>query len=257
MADTPTSLPLVQGLWVGRSLSVMERLSIASFLQHGHPYHLYVYDDPGPVPAGAVLRDAAEILSADRIFTYRRHRTYSGFSNLFRYRLLFGRGGCWADTDLVCLRPVTAAADLLFAGQRVHFPRRLWRGAVQATNCFIKAPAAAPVMGHCHHTADGLDPQRLRWGQTGPDLVRAAVRRFGLGFAVLPATAFCPVNWWRWQLSVDAGFGRRWRRAMAHGEEMPFGIHLWHEMWRRSQTDPDRRQAPDCIYEQLKARYLG
>ena len=31
---------VVQGLWIGDRLSVMERLSIASFLRNGHQYHL-------------------------------------------------------------------------------------------------------------------------------------------------------------------------------------------------------------------------
>jgi hypothetical protein len=33
---------IIQGLWVGPELSVMEQLSVSSFLRHGHQYHLYV-----------------------------------------------------------------------------------------------------------------------------------------------------------------------------------------------------------------------
>src|SRR5258706_6206464 len=36
---------IIQGLWIGPTLSQMEQLSIASFLANGHEYHLFVYDD--------------------------------------------------------------------------------------------------------------------------------------------------------------------------------------------------------------------
>ena len=44
----------IQGLWIGTDLSIMERLSITSFLQQGHDYHLYVYDELPNVPAGTL-----------------------------------------------------------------------------------------------------------------------------------------------------------------------------------------------------------
>jgi hypothetical protein len=33
----------------------MERLSIASFLANGHPYHLFVYNDVRHIPAGVIV----------------------------------------------------------------------------------------------------------------------------------------------------------------------------------------------------------
>src|SRR5438105_1989553 len=89
---------VIQGLWVGERLSVMERLSIASFLHHGHAYHLYTYGPVAGLPAGAVRQDARAILPESMIFQYRDHASYAGFSNYFRYKLLLERGGWWVDT---------------------------------------------------------------------------------------------------------------------------------------------------------------
>ena len=97
--------PIIQGLWIGAELSVMEQLSIASFLRNGHEYHLYTYAELANVPAGTVIRDANEILPAAAIFQYKDRPSYAGFSNFFRYKLLLERGGWWVDSDLVCLRP--------------------------------------------------------------------------------------------------------------------------------------------------------
>ncbi|MGH9824062.1 MAG: glycosyltransferase, partial [Blastocatellia bacterium] len=95
---------LVQGLWVGSHLSKMERLSIQSFIDNGHPYHLYTYGRVDNIPGGANVLDGNEILDESGIFQYEQHRSYSAFSNVFRYKLLLERGGWWVDTDMVCLK---------------------------------------------------------------------------------------------------------------------------------------------------------
>src|SRR4030095_1161151 len=82
----------IQSLWIGAELSNMERTSIQSFLDHGHQYHLYAYQDVANVPAGAVLKDGNEIFPASLIFQYSDRKTYAAFSNVFRYKLLLERG---------------------------------------------------------------------------------------------------------------------------------------------------------------------
>src|SRR2546423_1207898 len=96
---------IIQGLWIGPELSVMEQLSIASFMRNGHEYHLYIYDEPKNVPVGALIKDANEILPAASVFQYKQYPSYSGFSNFFRYKLLLERGGWWVDTDTICVKP--------------------------------------------------------------------------------------------------------------------------------------------------------
>src|ERR1700678_418306 len=117
----------------------MERLCIESFLQNGHPFHLYVYEDVAGVPAGTELRDANQILPASRIFQYYEHASYSGFSNFFRYKLLLEFGGWYTDTDMVCLRPFDFESDYVFSSQGIRTPRMV--------NCGVmKAPPASDIM---------------------------------------------------------------------------------------------------------------
>src|SRR5688500_2143966 len=75
---------IIQGLWIGNTLSTMEKLSIASFLRHGHIYHLYSYNQLADVPTGAVVKDAREVLPESAIFQYRDRPSYAGFANFFR-----------------------------------------------------------------------------------------------------------------------------------------------------------------------------
>ena len=112
--------PLIQSLWIGDRLSTMERLCITSFLEHGHPFHLYVYDEVANVPRGVILEDATEIMPRDKIFRYKEHDSVSGFSNLFRYKLLLERGSYWVDSDEICLAPFPSEPEYVFASEAVQ-----------------------------------------------------------------------------------------------------------------------------------------
>jgi hypothetical protein len=86
----------------------MELLCIKSFMAHGHNFHLYTYTPVTGVPEGCIVKDGCEILGSDMIFTYPNgpeRGSYGGFANMFRYKLLFDRGGYWVDLDIVCLKP--------------------------------------------------------------------------------------------------------------------------------------------------------
>ena len=64
---------IIQTLWVGVTLSVMERLCLSSFVKNGHEVHLYAYYDIDNVPEGVTIKDGREILPEDMIFKYKEH----------------------------------------------------------------------------------------------------------------------------------------------------------------------------------------
>jgi hypothetical protein len=234
---------LVQGLWVGRRLSVMERLSIASFLHHGHEYHLFAYEDVEGLPTGAVLRDANAILPESMIFQYRDHASYAGFSNYFRYKLLLDRGGWWADTDVVCLRPFDFDEPHVFASELIKDGREV------AGSGIIKAPLGSEAMFYAWDRCLARDPKELTWGETGPMLVGQAIARFGLERYLQPHRTFSPVSYHEWKSLLDPAV--TWRF-----DDSTRAVHLWNEMWRRGGADKDGDYHRDCLYERLKAEYL-
>src|SRR5262245_10649377 len=157
---------IVQTLWIGPRLSTMERLSIASFLRHGE-VHLYVYENPEGIPEGTTILDARKILPADSIFTYASNGSYAGFSNFFRYKLLLERGGWWVDTDRVALRRFDFETPYVFSSEEEN-------GAEVPNAGAIMAPPGSAVMEYAWDYCRRQDPQTLRWGQTGPALLRSA-----------------------------------------------------------------------------------
>ena len=233
----------IQGLWIGPELSLMEQLSISSFLQNGHDYHLYVYDEVKNIPAGTVIRNANEILPAARIFQYKHRPSYAGFANHFRYKLLLERGGWWADTDIVCLKAFDFPDEYVFSSEINH------RGVEVVASGIIKVPAGSGIMAYAWKVCESKNPNRLVWGETGPKLMTKAVRKFSLKGYKKSSRVFCPVDYEEWQtvLQPDVGLSL---------DDGTFAIHLWNEMWRVAGQDKNAQYHELCLYEKLKRTYL-
>lgn len=220
----------------------MERLSIASFLANGHPFHLYTYDEVRGVPPGVELRDAREILPESMIFQYAEQKSYAGFANFFRYKMLLDRGGWWSDVDSVCLRPFEFDAPYVFSSE-------LHEGVRYVNNGTIRAPEGSPLFAEAWEICRGKDPAALGWGETGPRLVSALVASHGLEAHVQPPEVFCPLGYEQWATLLEP--------EPPPVPDAARAIHLWNEMWRRAGYDKNAAYPPSCLYEQLKARYLG
>ena len=221
----------------------MEILSIRSFLHHGHDYRLYVYEPVMNLPEGAVACDANEILPASSIFQYTDFRSYAGFSNFFRYKLLLERGGWWVDTDIVCLRPFDFAARYVFASEKIR------SGAVPAS-AVIKCPVASEAMSYAWSVCAAKEPALLTWGETGPRLVAEVINRFSLEPFLHPPEVFCPVSCHDWETLMAPG-------AALDLDVASYSIHLWNEMWRYYGRDKDGSYPSQCIYARLLNKYCG
>ena len=234
---------IVQGLWIGQSLSTMEQLSIMSYLENGCEYHLYTYEDVAGIPPRVILKDANEILPSSMIFQYREHRSYAGFSNYFRYKLLLEKGGWWSDLDIICLKPLTFDADYVFASEQNMYNTEV------ATSGIAKAPQGAEILEMAWTICTSKDTRKLKWGETGPELMDELIKKFSLHRYVQSAATFCPIPPHRF---YEALFPGHWVTF----DERTFTVHLWNEMWRRLSLDKDEIYAPKCLYERLKRMYL-
>lgn len=234
---------IIQGLWIGPELSVMEELSISSFLLHGHEYHLYVYDDVENIPVGTVVKDANEIMPSSRIFRYKRSPSYAGFANFFRYKLLLERGGWWADTDTICLKCFDFPEPYVFSSEINR------KGYEAVNNGIIKSPVGSQIMAYNWEVCQTKNPARLAWGETGPRLMARAVRKFSLDGYQKTHHTFCPVDYEEWDNVLQPGFE-------IPLDDRTYAIHLWNEMWRMAGQDKNGQYHHNCLYEQLKRRYL-
>jgi len=259
------ALPVIQMFWHGTPLSRVEQLSLASFVHHGHAVHLYAYEPIEGVPAGVTVRDAREILAYELLFLHRRTRSLAPFADWFRYRLLFERGGIWADADMVCLKPFDYAQARVFG----------WQDEELINNAVIGLPAGDPLAkwmaDACEHPNRWLPydsfqmrlrklrrrilrgNQRgdVRWGESGPIGLTPAIRHFGYTAEALPVAHFYPVPHERFRVLFE---------SPSANDELHFdgsrAVHLWNNMLAHGSMSKDQRFPADSPFEQLCARYL-
>lgn len=115
------ALPTIVSFWHG-PLSWLERLCITSFVQHGHAFHLYTYDEVTGLPEGAVWHDAAKIMPQSEMFFYKNAHTPAVFADLFRLKLMQQQKGIWADCDVYCLHPFKDLGDYIFGLEKPPGP---------------------------------------------------------------------------------------------------------------------------------------
>jgi len=242
----------IQSLWIGPRLSAMERLCIFSFLRHGHEFHLYTYEDVQNVPDGTMIEDAGSILPRSKVFTYpdypsipKQAGSYAGFADFFRHKLLLDKSGWWVDMDLICIRPFDFPSEYVFSSGCMWPNSKKYRPNVGA----LKAPPGSPAFKFTWGKCQQIDVSMLAWGDVGPHLIEDAVQEFKLQPYVQAPHVFCPVDGNDWKQVLDPAIAWNFPQDT-------YAIHLWNELWRREGQDKDAVYPPDCLYEQLKRKYL-
>lgn len=256
----------VQSLWIGGSLSTMERLSAASFVANGHPYHLYTYGDVDGTPPGVEVRDASEILPEDTVFANTGKGIgeggFAGFSDWFRYELMSRRGGWWVDTDVVCVRPFE------FERASVVATSREGKWGTPALGCVLRLPPGDPLLEFCLdvcRTEDIVTMVEKSYPAIGPHLIQRGIRELELAKYEVGPDVFCPINWRHVQYFWDrplARFVYNLKRSIRGGEKVgrltaeTKGIHLWSGGWGAAGANKDATYPRSSMYERLKHRYL-
>ncbi len=257
---TPSALPTIHMFWHGAPLTRLERLCLTSFVRNGHPLDLHVYEEPAGVPSGVRLADANRTLARELIFRHRRTGSIALFADWFRYRLLRERGGIWADTDVVCLKPLDYPHEHIFA----------WENRDWLNNAVLGLPAGDPLAAWmaagCEDPNrilpyDGLAARlrkwkrrylqgnrrdRVRWGEYGPKGLTLAARHLGVLDHALPTAHFYPVSCDGWQRLFSSAPGYTFPAESR-------AVHLWNNML--AGVDKNARFAADSPLERLCARY--
>lgn len=275
----------IQSFWIGGDLGELERLSVSSFLFHGHPYHLYTYQDLKNVPPGVQLMNANQIIPFKE--AYKDHRgSWAPFSDWFRCELLYKKGGYWMDMDMVCLRKIELDQEIVIVEEAPGAPN-------MAVLKFPKQHPYTKVMAHrCHEPAltywrdfllfskhrtyrsvissnIRLFLRGLRFSFLSVCLGKKAVRkRMGAKLAgprhmknnrqwqylseyVLKPKTFYPVHCSLFLSLLDETY---------QGVDNPFpnsyAVHFYKSMMDRKNKSRQLKIHPDSFYAKMKRRYL-
>jgi hypothetical protein len=221
--------PLAQSLWVGKRLRWIEQLAICSYLDNGWRFQLYTYDDVENTPMGCEVLDANAIIPRKDVF---REGFGSGlhagsvgaFSDLFRYRLLYERGGMWTDTDVINIRRYDPD------GHRFISTEVSDAGLVTLNGAIMAAPARHPFMERAYERAcELINADGVFFTRIGPYLLAELLVEAGVDSMTLMPTNFLSAVFWMSTanlLQPYEDFARRLR------EQEVVNLHVYTEMWR-------------------------
>jgi hypothetical protein len=237
---------VIQSLWIGPTLSLVEQLCIRSHIYHGHRFVLYTYSDVKDVPEGVEIRDANDILDESKIF-----RTHNGsvahFSDWFRWVMLFKVGGFWVDMDLIALKNFDENEELIFGNERYgkvnisclkfpkgHFMAKYMADACENPNHILKYdPMRTRIKKILRYYVFGNKRSNVGWGEAGgPVGFRKALKHFNLGHIAKETPYFYPIPADSWRHIFD-DFHQKFPSFLNDS----FGIHLWNEHIRRNKKD--------------------
>ncbi|MCB9276628.1 MAG: hypothetical protein H6564_21530 [Lewinellaceae bacterium] len=232
---------IVHGLWVGPALSPLEELCLRSFVAMGHEFHLWLYEPLGhELPKGVVARPAQDILPAESIFRYRYGNQFghglgslAGFSDIFRYKLLYEKGGWWADMDITCLQPLEFDAPYVFRPHDV----------LPVVGNLMKCPKGSPLMEACFREAQQQVTADNRDWLLPIRILNNNISRFQLDTYIIDIT-----NKDRWEvveyfIHHNATFSRKW-----------YAFHWMNEEWRGRGIDKNVVPRASALW-QLLVRY--
>jgi glycosyltransferase involved in cell wall biosynthesis len=219
----------VNSFWHGAALPLNSWLCLKSFIDHGIAVSLYCYE-PIEVPPGVDLRDAGQILPRSRLFACRtgpRLGSVNAFSDLFRYKQLFEKGGWWVDTDVLCLQATLPSQPLVFGWESEHelgtavlkFPRGHWL----VEKLYIATEAIIEGRGNS-----------LQWGEIGPSLLTYMVREHGLMEVASPSQVIYPISYSEFDVLLRP---EKLEYVQRRTNDSIF-LHLWQEMHRRAGLKP-------------------
>mgnify|MGYP001551932884 FL=1 len=237
----------IQSLWIGGQLSKVEQLCIQSFIDHGHEFHLYAYEQITNAPQGTQLHNAREIIGEDAIFTYKNgwgKGSVSGFADWFRLLMIQKNGGWWVDMDIICLKKFDFAADIIFCSSFEGEYGQL------VNNCVFKAPGDSQFVTYCLDQIALIDMKTMGFGLAGPFLFQKAVKELQLENNMLPYQYFNPISWRNVNELILGKMSRTNQvkeilRPLLKPGTMPgrkigpesYTVHFWNEVWKTGKLD--------------------
>ena len=208
-------------LWVGNPMSMIQKISLASFVYHKHDIVLYVYDMNMSVPIGIKKADANEIIPESEIFL--DNGSYAAFSDVFRYRMIKKTGLAWVDADTTCLSPDWDSLGDTYACLENN----------TVVGGVLSLPQESPALNYLIKKSTQFDKTKIKWTDVGPELVDKTFRSYDLMQYVHPMEVFCGIHWSQWEKLWDPKYTKEIKLL----EKTSKSISVYHSMTTRGGID--------------------
>lgn len=252
---------IIQSLWIGPELSVVELLSINSFLKNGHEFHLYVYQHINNIPLGTILKDANDIIPFTDKFSISQgfgEGSLAPFSDYFRLNLLQKKGGWWVDLDVVCLKNFAELTSQEIIATSLEIPE----GDCANINV-LYFPANHSFIKACIRSLEEMSPNDYHYAM-GIDVVKNNLEA-RYNYFLLPHYVFNPVSYRHSKFIFSSIFkilflniykSLKGQEKITTPRKGSYSIHIWNQTLKEFKIKKNRNYNYFSIIENLKRKYL-
>lgn len=233
----------IASFWVGNPLTKIEQTCLSSFVANNHNVTLFVYDMNMSVPDGVKKEDASKIIPESRIFKV--DNSYGPFADMFRYRMIKETGFIWTDTDNICLRSDWDFPEYVFGEQG--------GGHGLCANGIIKAPKDSQFISDLVEVSNAYDKSKITWGEIGPQLLTATLKKYGLESYIKPSEAFYPVNYWEWNHLWE----KKYKNIVLNKSRNSYTIQIWNQMLSRDGSYTKNNLPPGSVVDYFYQKYVN
>lgn len=234
---------VVQTLWIDANMGAHQRECLKSFLRLGSEVHCYSYNAIENIPEGVIVKDANEIIEEHNVFKDLYH-SYATFSDWFRIKLLYDRGGWWIDSDVLCLKPFDIEWPYVFATEIEYVDGKEF---IHICNCVIKMPRGSEMgkslLERIEEKLYSIHPSRIKWTEIGAQYMAKEIILRDLFEYVVDHRVFCPFDYSNFQqVFTDSEF---------EPNDLTYGIHLWNKMWEWKGKDPMEQMKVHSFFDRF------
>ncbi|EPU1614675.1 hypothetical protein ACVUUU_001672 [Campylobacter coli] len=234
-----------------KSIGLMEFLAIKSWLDNGYKFCLYTYNLNDKIFlkfqelfSNFILKDANEIVPFNNYFSDNRGAGVAGFSDYFRYVLLYKKDTVWVDLDMVCLKYFDYSKKEYIFSQELDGATKQPR----ITTSLLKIPKQSAFAKLLIDEAKEIiaNKKMVSWGVIGPSFLVKCVKESELEKYALDYKETCQIPWYCAKDFID--------------KEKTFDknrlcLHLFSEMWRINNMEKNYIYENTTIYGKLLEIY--
>lgn len=233
-----------------KSIGLMEILTIKSWLDNGYIFELYTYNlndrifkKFSKLFENFKLKDANEIVAFENYFSDNRGAGVAAFSDYFRFKLLYDRGGIWVDLDMICLNYTDLNQEYIFS-QELDEDKNTSR----ITTSFLKFPKNSDFGKNLIQKAERIinNKKIIPWGIIGPNFLAQEVKKWELEKYAWDYKKTCQFSWYEVKNFTND--------KIFIDNNQPF-LHLFSEMWRVKHMKKDAMYNENSIYSILIKKY--
>ncbi|MBZ7976862.1 hypothetical protein [Campylobacter sp. RM12637] len=235
-----------------KGISQLEILCIKSWLDNGFEFNLYTYNLDDKIFnyfknnfSNFKLQDANEIIKFEDMFSDDRGVGVAGFSDYFRFKMIYITGIPWVDLDMICLNNFSMDNDFIIIKEKLKNKDKFYQS---ITTSLLKFPKKSEFGKYLIKESEKLIDNRkvIPWGIIGPVFLNDACIKFGLDKIALDYKETCQVSCYEVEKFVLKNTNLDISQKC---------LHLYNEMWRGMGINKNNIYNKNSIYEKLKNKY--